>query len=62
MGTPTLSYLALWYKWSVRMSEEHKEKVRFFWEPQNSGTIVSVLPPPLQMYTGAVDVAQLVEQ
>ena len=29
MGTPTLSELGLWYKWSVRMSEEHKERVRF---------------------------------
>ena len=35
MGTPTLSYLALWYKWSVRMSEEHKDGVRFPGEPQN---------------------------
>ena len=29
---------------------------------QNSGIIVSVLPPPLQRYTGAGIVAQLVEQ
>jgi hypothetical protein len=42
MGTPTLSYLALWYKWSVRMSEEHKDGVRFPGEPQTGSIAPTV--------------------
>ena len=37
-------------------------EVRVLPGPQNSGSIVSVLPPPLQRYTGAGIVAQSVEQ
>ena len=37
-------------------------EVRVLPGQQNSGIIVSVLPPPLQRYTGAGIVAQLVEQ
>ena len=37
-------------------------EVRVLPGEQNSGIIVSVLPPPLQRYTGAGIVAQLVEQ
>jgi hypothetical protein len=44
------------------MTVNHFMEVRVLPGQQNSGTIVSVLPPPLQRYTGAGIVAQLVEQ
>ena len=57
-GTPTLSLLVLLCKWSARKTENLEDRVRFSGEPQNSGIIVSVLPPPLQRYTEAGIVAQ----
>jgi hypothetical protein len=44
------------------MTVNHFMEVRVLPGQQNSGIIVSVLPPPLQRYTGAGVVAQLVEQ
>jgi hypothetical protein len=43
------------------MTVNHLMEVRVLPGQQNSGIIVSVLPPPLQRYTGAGIVAQSVE-